>query len=67
VDPYIAHGYPPYLTYKYLIYKRGDAKSAGQRLYLSDDAIDEKELGAKPIKSFAFRIWCTRSTHLDLT
>jgi large subunit ribosomal protein L7e len=49
VEPYIAYGYPSNKTVKDLIYKRGNAKSAGQRLPLSDNAIVEKELGAKGI------------------
>ena len=47
VEPYIAWGYPNEKSVRELVYKRGHAKVAGNRLPLTDNKIVEAALGAK--------------------
>ncbi len=49
VTPYIAWGYPNLKTVRELVYKRGFGKVAKQRVALTDNAVIERELGAKGI------------------
>lgn len=44
-DPYIAWGYPSQKTLRQLVYKRGFAKSNGQRIAITDNTIVENHLG----------------------
>ncbi|XP_012939875.1 60S ribosomal protein L7 [Aplysia californica] len=48
-EPYVAWGVPNLKTVRELIYKRGYGKVNHQRIPLTDNAIIEKELGAKNI------------------
>ena len=44
-DPYIAWGYPSMKTIRELIYKRGYAKTEGQRHPITNNTIIEEKLG----------------------
>uniref|UniRef100_A0A914D7Q0 Uncharacterized protein n=1 Tax=Acrobeloides nanus TaxID=290746 RepID=A0A914D7Q0_9BILA len=44
-DPYIAWGYPSMKTIRELVYKRGYAKTEGQRHPITNNTIIEEKLG----------------------
>ena len=48
-EPYVAWGYPNLKTIKELVYKRGYAKSKGQRISIQSNTIIEKHLNAHDI------------------